>query len=546
MKRLISQTARNKISQLLPGLDNYPCDCPRENHWGMLRALMFNPYMDEETGSVRLGAETVARAVGQYDNYLKGHFNAGKHINHFIHFVAPNIAQVLKDDQGREWSTATWIQDEQGFKKTDDGKQRRVLVNLPEEIKKILNDELVGLHTDEKVYFTTGKLRNLTAERLHLRGRVEEAQNEINILNCPTAKYIASYHNSLPTNSFTKILDNYEDAKRAILQIENPHTRHQQLLILNSIKESPKPVYKPTDKSDRLFGFGANITNLKKEVRKTLTRGWFEFDLKSAQLAIVAKVWGIPELEAFLESGKSFWKEIISYLNLPYTQEAKEAIKKATYALIFGMSKKNLKTEITSSLGVSSADLFLKNPLVEIILKARTRYMETIINQGYVVDPFFVVHEVNKKNVLSIMAREAQSYEQVLLYPVYQLLNETDDFSIVLLQHDGLSVNFTKEETKKYWIERICFVVDETAKSLGIFTKLEFEENKEVGKEVKTSTCIKCPTKISDIGYVVEDVIDVKRGPYCSYLCAHNQIISRAFRQSELRRIVSYPVIRIT
>lgn len=496
MKTLIHKQAREELRVVLPGLDSHSCNCPREDHWNLLSLFLFNPWIDKETGAIRVGAESVARALGKSIQFNQGNFNAGKYLAHFMNFIIPGIASLVKDDQGRDYSVSTWEMTELGMRKIEDGLQRRCFVNWPENVKQIVYNETHGIYTDEKVYISNGNKRRSSVEIQNRKAREIECNNVIEIAATPMAKYIARYHHALPMNGFTKILNNADAAQLEIDRIENPHARLQQTMILDAIKESPKPFYKPTERSDRLFGYGANITNLSRSVRKVLTAGWTEMDLKQAQLAIVGKLWNIPEVNDFLQSGKSFWKELSNDISIELTNDSKDKLKRASYACIFGMSQRNLLEQLTKDFSKEIAENFLSHYIIKALLKARSAYMDKLLKQGFMVDPFAKVHVVTKNNVLSIIAREAQAYEQVLLYPVYELTNTTDDFSIQLVQHDGFSVAFHNVNTKDLWIKRICEVVDETAKRLGIHTRLEHCENllpeapKEVQEEIVSTTIV--------------------------------------------------------
>lgn len=477
MKRLIHKQARESLQALLPNLDTYDCKCQKEVHWNLFRVFAFNHYIDKDSGAVRIGAETIARAVGKMDELKFRHFNAGKYITHFINDIIPGCATLVLDEQGREWSKSTWGFSGSRFVKEDEGKQRRVLLHWSPEVKEILRKETHGEFTGEKVYISTGNKKNKTKERSVLKAVEDECQQEIEILNCEPAKEIAQYLNSLPTNCFTKLVDNYEETKAEILKIKNENVRNQQLLILDSIMEAPKPFVKPTERTDRLFGHGANITNLKKDIRRSFTKGWYEADLRSAQLAIVAKLWDIPEVTEFLKTGKSFWKEVLSFLGAD--TEAKSLVKDYTYGTIFGMSKDRIQAELNIGLkefGVEDGgDKFLSHPLISTLLKARTKYVSLVTSLGSLIDAFGVEFKVTKSNVLSLVARQAQSYEMALIYPIFGLAGE--DFSVTLYQFDGVSLKFHNERNKAHWLERICEVVEEKALELGIHTSLEISEN---------------------------------------------------------------------
>ena len=55
---------------------------------------------------------------------------------------------------------------------------------------------------------------------------------------------------------------------------------------------------------------------LKRELRKVLTRGWYEFDLASSQLAIIGKTWEIKEVQEFLTSGGKIWAELFKHYGI--------------------------------------------------------------------------------------------------------------------------------------------------------------------------------------------------------------------------------------
>ncbi len=502
MKRLTKPTIRSKIGGELPNLDNYHCNCAPSAHWEMFRIARYSHYINKENGAIRFGVEVVARAYNQLAQYEAGSFRSGKYINHFINFVLPQgMAQLVKDDQGREWSTATWeeVEQEDGssrFKKVADGKQREVIFNWTPELLAIFDEEDKGLYSHEPdVYISNGLRKNAAQEIQERKNKISECANQINILDCEPAKYIGCYMNSLPINGFTRIAQNIQSARDEVAKIKNPHVRRQQTLILDAIEESPKPVYKPTANTDRLFGYGANITNLKKNVRKVLTAGWIEADLENAQLAIISKIWNIPELKSYLEQGKSLRKDLTSYLHLDSIKdedrkdEIKGLIKDRIYGLVFGTSQDRILngkesendpgfTKDMERFGITNAgQKFLDHPLVKLILKARGQYQKQVLHAGYLLDAFGKVHSVNRKNLLSKIARQAQSWEMAIIYSIYELTNETDAFTIQCYQFDGVSLKFHDEERKQYWIDRIKDAVTQRAKMFDIPTALAFEEN---------------------------------------------------------------------
>lgn len=541
MKRLIKPTNRKRISDALPNLDNSStCACSKESHWNMFRLLAFSSYRDEETGAVRVGREAVARAEGKQHLISSNSYTAKPFLTHFINFtLPPGTASLVVDADGRDWSVSTWEEISPGHSvKTGEGKQRRVLVTWPKEVQEAIDDELNGVYAhEESVYIDTGLKRSVKRERELLKADREEAANLVAIADSPRARYMAQYLNNLPTNKFTALADNYEAAELEVNKITNPHAKRVQKLILNTIKERPIPVYVPTAKSDRLFTMGASMQNLKKKVRKALTQGWWEADLSSAQLAIIAHQWNVPEVITFLESGKNLWSDLVSHYGLnnlspDQFDKLKSTLKDHTYGIIFGMGEERLISELNVDLSdfgvVNGGRLFLEHPVMKAVLAARRDRIKDLLKTGYVIETFdapspydaptLKTTVVTKKNVLSILAQQAQAMEQVLIYPAFQLTNETTDFQITLYQFDGFSVSFSDESKREYWIKRITEVVNAACEYYGIKSFLTWEEN-QIAQTVPTQTTTSSEVvenmevQLRSVMEVCPEIVDIKKEP---------------------------------
>lgn len=496
MKKLVTEQFRNEIQKYVP-------NCKLEAHWQLLRTAIFSPYVCKLTGAIRFGAEEIARA---YKSEATSNFKAGNKLKEFLDILPEGLAELVLVN-GNEWAKGQYksleseiVNGKVKFVKVGDGLQRRVLFSWPDYIKELIEDELNDLSDiNDKVYFINGNKRNVKHERKEVQTLVVESLSAVELLESPAASYMAGYLNNLPVNSFTQLLDNKELALAEINNIQSEVVKVQQLKILNAVLESPKPIYRPSKnlRTDRLFGTGANITNLKKEVRQALTKDWVEFDLQSSQLAIVSKLWNIPALKSFLESGVSIWSELLSYYGLnkaskEVKSEVKKALKERIYGIVYGESKDRIangkivndKVEdeglniALSRFGISKGGVkFLAHPLIKEILKARQTYMKYLLIAGVITDAYGKHHLVNKTNVLSKMSRVAQSYEQILIYGVFELTNDNnDDWSIQLSQHDGVSVKFRHSHTKQYWIAKICQYVNDRCKSYDIPSCLVYED----------------------------------------------------------------------
>ena len=486
MIRLVSPGFRQLIIETFPLLQAQPCSCTREAHMEMMRLALFSFYKDEETSSVRFGAETIARAYNRLDSFVQGNFNAGALLKHFVYTILQGAGEIVLDEEGREWSTGTYEEYERfdgsmGFFKTEKGKQRRVKFNWPQHILDAVTEELNSpLKREEKVYFITGLKYSRTTEKKALEDLRVDAEEieEVLAVNNKASKYMIRYLNGLPTNKFHKLLDNMFDARAVLnaLPISEYSKKHQGL-ILSSIAERPIPVYKPTQNSLRLYTMGPSLQNLKKEVRKALTKDWIEADLSNAQLAIVGKLWGVSSVNNYLKTVKSVWSGLINFMGLSHVaSEVKGTLKDHTYGLVFGMAKERIVRELDLALGKyidNAGEKFLSFPILRDLLSARTRIINQYMTVGFAIDAFGDQIKVTKKNVLTVLAQVAQSYETLLIYPAFEIASRTDEMSITLLSHDGFSFTVSNNAHRAYWIERVTEAVNNRAIQMGILTHLE-------------------------------------------------------------------------
>ena len=75
----------------------------------------------------------------------------------------------------------------------------------------------------------------------------------------------------------------------------------------------------------------------------------------------------------------------------------------------------------------------------------------------------------------SVMALSVQQKELELLLPVYKLLEDNEEVTIMLYQFDGITVRYKNEKTRGIWEDKIKEAVKLKAEELGILTRLEGE-----------------------------------------------------------------------
>src|SRR5690606_20431687 len=70
----------------------------------------------------------------------------------------------------------------------------------------------------------------------------------------------------------------------------------------------------------------------------------------------------------------------------------------------------------------------------------------------------------NHDDARSALAQQAQAIELKLIYPVYEVAMKTKDFRVMLHQHDGVSIKFTRRE--QAWRKKIDQAVKSNAQAL--------------------------------------------------------------------------------
>ncbi len=304
---------------------------------------------------------------------------------------------------------------------------------------------------------------------------------------------ILNYLNSLKPQSFAPLRNNLAHAWNVASDLAARgelsrcgHVQTKQLLV--HLSTCSRSMYRTIvdGNTDRLFACGESLCGLKKEVRQAYCAGWWDADLKNAQLAIVAKLWDIPEVTRFLETGRPIWSDLACHLGLETTDlaRAKPILKEALYSLIYGMKVAGLtrgRLADLRKLGVSDPSSFFSHPVIAALLAAREVQFEKIRCNG----GLFLCHgkwidvsadnpTLLESNIRSALARQAQAVELQLIYPVYELAQKTQDFKVMLHQHDGVCITFRRRAAR--WRERINETVAGRAAELGIVTKLEWEE----------------------------------------------------------------------
>jgi hypothetical protein len=335
----------------------------------------------------------------------------------------------------------------------------------------------------KEVFFCGGhKWSQHKAREMVKRKRREQEVRDAQWIS-PSAKEVIDYMNNSDPRPFKAIVrTNYAAAVAAAKQLP-PDKRERELLILEAIRKDSKPHYGPSrsKRTPRIWAQGRNsIPQLKREIRKILTKGWFEADLKSAQLAINAVLWGAERTREFLEEDGDIWETLYDYLDIPPDKKdkAKGELKKTIYAIWFDRQAHlvgPMLTKALKKLGVEVVgNAIYSVPIIREMLQEREHAKARIIHEGGARGCNERWIPLKCREAASLMAEAAQVAEMELILPVVRLAKATTDFQITLYQHDGISILFRRNKVK--WKDMIDGEVRKKAKAFGFPTGLVWEE----------------------------------------------------------------------
>lgn len=402
-----------------------------------------------------------------------------------------------------------------------------------------------------RIWFVSGKTftkenaRLTKASENQFKKRWAEWQAKVDKVEpyTPEQREVQDYlNNHAPGKLLNRIHKNYDKAWEKAQEITNASSRIHNLNLLTVIYES-LPIftlhekgiqYRCTENSMRLFSVGETILGLSKDIRKTLCPDWIDLDLVSAQTAICAAVWDVPEVIKFLEEGKSIWEYLIEHMKQVLEklmdreideQSLKKLLKKMWYAILFGAtipSSKRLgksrnnnnsnnndaqyeysivetieewwSNQTSNSLDKKQLTKILnayrKIDLVKIMLRKRDVRLKQLKqhDQTYkLVDINGVTWTKSKAEGYTLLPIEAQSYEFYIMYHgVFNYLKSCDEATIELWQHDGCTIYIDDKSSLESLIDNINKNVNKVLDDLykqgiikhRIITKIVAEELK--------------------------------------------------------------------
>ena len=277
------------------------------------------------------------------------------------------------------------------------------------------------------------------------------------------------------------------DARRFARDNMAGHKRHAAEAAIDWIELFPQPLYKGVNLSERVFTERHSLATIAKPLKRLLLPNSIDIDYQNCQAAVFAFLCDCPLLEEILDSRESLWTVIMHDLGVDaYNKEARSAIKKGTYSLIFGAYPRNLFRDSTAE---DFPDEWRKQykalPVVREMLKARNKLLSRIERDGGMMNALGIWEYVQPlddgtmRGPRKVLATIAQSYEQALMKPLREDAMESIDkehgYTLLAYQHDGATIRLRHKGDERAVINSLREMANARAVELGIKTRLTFE-----------------------------------------------------------------------
>ena len=450
-----------------------------------MQYVLFSTFMDEETGRLILPYQTVATLVNV--NAHSHGFSASKWLDTFSVEVMPlDVSQYAYAE----------------------GQARTITPQIAPDILDALRAERTRDDDGGKVWFDTGipvSRRNLKANRDEYEQYLLSLSLDIN--SCHPAHPLIQYLLRQPQDTLQKVLNqNWPLVKEAVyaLPMDSPRQQKTRLWcerVADNLETFRHIYYTDSLKTPRIFAAGANIHQLPRALRRLAFAGETECDLRACQLAVVARLWDIPELQEFLDSGESIWSELLAWVGMPPT--CKPIIKRTVYSIVFCMGRKNLTTQLANGdtqdagIGTDAAQRFFRHPLMNSLLKARGRQQKAVWEADGCKDAWGNWIKASwdvarkKKDVPSVLACSVQSYELRIMMSILPILESEPQVSLLSWLHDGCTIHFGNITKQARQEERMQAAVRREADMLGMATWLEVEHLPTLAQVVRANPTLR-------------------------------------------------------
>lgn len=425
-----------------------------------LRYLLIDRDFVDGQGRLLIPDYKIAVWCDAKSEYINGHFNG-------LAFLKALTADVLPDLETSGW---------RGPDKELDG-QCRYVVN--DGLYDLVEHAIYDFDEDER-YDLVSMLRwnrpNAKANRDRL---IEEARRQY--WPFPQQKRVADYLHALPFGLFAKqIPARIAEARSHVKHSTDMDSdeKRKQYRILRRIEDNPQPVYRPGQsmRNARLFAFDS-LCDVERHIRRILCRGWHEVDAVSCYAAIAARIWHIERLQTIIDRGDDVWSTIACELGIATSEwdDKRDVVKEAGCRLLCGGRVDRTNEEVLQRHGI---DGMVQDSLTLMsIVRAVERVKRQVKANCGTQTPLGWIGLTNLKDkaVRSHLSNVLAAYELALLAPCQEVAARSQDFTIVIWQHDGFSIKLRWEDRARNVLDRLNDAVAPVARLYGINTRLEYK-----------------------------------------------------------------------
>lgn len=450
-KRINKMYHRTSSRSLRDTLDSY---CPKWKNHALLMAWLIRGTMSSETTKqLLLPQEYLAVMEGKSKDYLDSNYSAKKYIDRF----SLEVAKIVLTNNGK-WNKQNCIARTVEF------------VEWPEEIQQEISKFNNRVSDKDSVYLISG-------QKVSRRKKIK-MMKEFKKENISTDENI-SLLNSANPSFFQTIIEDKNKIKKAISiadTLDHPEIEKRKI---QAIIDFPKPFYEEKENTDRYYTDGDSLQFINSDIRNAiLGDGLIEVDLAHVQLSVCANRWNAITTGEALKKDVSIWNSFYRQFPEYDPQLVKKWCKKAIYSLCFG-SARETRRKYLNQISPNAFNIFHNNIYIKDMTKARNEFIKLVRLNKRVKLPKNKWLSINEYSVPQILAIFAQSYEQALIQPIFDLSKKYKDddhgFMIVCYEFDGFHLKVKKSQDIEDWKKRLADAVDQTAKKLGISTKLEFK-----------------------------------------------------------------------
>lgn len=475
----VSRSFYERLLELYPSLSD---DHPQGRAYrGLLQYILFSTFRDKKTNRTLVPYTTVASLVG-VSPHQRG-FSALAWLSAFSRDVLPLNPSTYRYSEGKARVIAPEISP--------------ALLEACEQ--EAAQHQAEG-RASERVWFDSGLPVSRRNQRLVAQEYEQYLKRQsLSIRMDHPARELLMYLVEQPQDRLLKVLRENWPAVRAAVTAMPKRTEREWMrrqwceLLLIRLDGFQKLYYASSPKTPRLFTIGANLHQFPRDLRKMALAGAVECDLRASQLAVVARLWDIPSLQAYLKSGVSVWQDLADGIGVPL-EDYKPILKASIYSIVFGMSRSEIKwqlahgTAFEEGVGQAAAGRFLKLPIIAPLLEARDHMLYKIGREcgGYDAWGRWLYTAQETRPVRgrlrqvpdspSVLSAIVQSYELKIMLSVLPVIKSDRQIYLLSWLHDGVTLLLGNKTKAERYIRRLKSVVQREAEALQVSTWLEVEQ----------------------------------------------------------------------